>query len=118
MASPPKSLCPMARRSSPTRPTTTRKRKRASSSAMASPDPTPSPNLIVLEGVSKDYVSGAGVVRALRELDLTIKHGDFVAIVGASGSGKSTLMNILGCLDRPTRGKYILGDVEVGSREN
>ncbi len=74
--------------------------------------------LIRLERVSKDYETGGGVVRALREVNLTIDKGDFVAIVGASGSGKSTLMNLLGCLDRPTRGSYVLGDVEVGQRSN
>ncbi len=74
--------------------------------------------LIELSGVSKDYESGAGVVRALREVDLTIRRGEFVAIVGTSGSGKSTLMNILGCLDRPTRGTYRLAGIDAGNRTN
>jgi putative ABC transport system ATP-binding protein len=74
--------------------------------------------IVELVGVGKDYVSGAGVVRALREVDLTILRGEFVAIVGTSGSGKSTLMNILGCLDRPTRGTYALAGVPVGERGN
>jgi putative ABC transport system ATP-binding protein len=72
--------------------------------------------LITLVGVEKDYESGAGTVRALRELDLEIRQGEFVAIVGTSGSGKSTLMNILGCLDRPTRGVYELAGFDVGAR--
>jgi putative ABC transport system ATP-binding protein len=75
-------------------------------------------SIVEIENVSKDYISGAGVVRALRDVRLTVHEGEFVAIVGASGSGKSTLMNILGCLDRPTRGTYRLADVEVGERTN
>ena len=74
--------------------------------------------LITLAGVSKDYVGGGGVVHALRDVDITINHGEFVAIVGQSGSGKSTLMNILGCLDRPTRGTHTLAEIEVGERTN
>ncbi len=74
--------------------------------------------LIHLGGVEKDYESGAGVVRALREVNLDIKQGEFVAIVGTSGSGKSTLMNILGCLDRPTRGAYDLAGFDVGARSS
>ncbi|MEN9578442.1 MAG: hypothetical protein RJA70_1451 [Pseudomonadota bacterium] len=69
--------------------------------------------LIELRGVGKEYLTGDEVVRALREVDLDIHAGEFVAIVGASGSGKSTLMNILGCLDRPTRGRYSLAGVDV-----
>ena len=68
--------------------------------------------------MAKDYVSAAGVVRALREVDLEIKRGEFVAIVCTSGSGKSTLMNILGCLDRPTHGTYELAGLDVGDRTN
>src|SRR5450432_3814205 len=80
--------------------------------------PLASSPIVALAGVSKDYASGAGVVHALREVDLTIRKGEFVAIVGTSGSGKSTLMNILGCLDRPTRGTYRLAGLDVGDRTN
>jgi putative ABC transport system ATP-binding protein len=74
--------------------------------------------LIELEHVDKDYATGAARVRALVDVSLRIGVGEFVAIVGTSGSGKSTMMNILGCLDRPTRGRYRLGDVEVGDRSS
>jgi putative ABC transport system ATP-binding protein len=72
--------------------------------------------LIALERVSKDYDTGGGVVHAMRDVNLRIAHGEFVAIVGTSGSGKSTMMNILGCLDRPTRGTYALAGIDVGER--
>ncbi|MBK7397472.1 MAG: ABC transporter ATP-binding protein [Myxococcales bacterium] len=74
--------------------------------------------LVELRGVEKDYVSAAGVVHAMRRVDLAIEPGEFVAVVGTSGSGKSTMMNVLGCLDRPTRGEYWLSGLEVGSRGN
>jgi putative ABC transport system ATP-binding protein len=77
---------------------------------------SPAESLIELRHVSKDYDTGGGIVRAMREVSMTIAHGEFVAIVGASGSGKSTMMNILGCLDRPTRGSYTLAGVDVGVR--
>jgi putative ABC transport system ATP-binding protein len=79
--------------------------------------PTGEP-LIVLDGVVKDYATEAVVVHALRRVDLTIRKGEFVAMVGQSGSGKSTMMNIVGCLDRPTKGRYILDGLEVGTRSN
>ncbi len=62
--------------------------------------------LLELEGIYREYPSGDGVVAVLKDVDLTIQSGEMVAIIGTSGSGKTTLMNILGCLDRPTRGVY------------
>jgi len=69
--------------------------------------------LIRVEQVSKEYVMGGEVLKALDGVSLTIGYGEFVAIIGPSGSGKSTLMNILGCLDTPTSGKYWLEGEEV-----
>jgi putative ABC transport system ATP-binding protein len=77
---------------------------------------SPAGRLIELTRVSKEYDTGGSLVRAMREVSVTIAQGDFVAVVGASGSGKSTMMNILGCLDRPTHGSYVLAGIDVGSR--
>ena len=69
--------------------------------------------MILLESVSKTYEMGEGVVRALDHVDLQVDQGDFLAIVGPSGSGKSTLMNILGLLDVPDEGRYLLDGMDV-----
>ena len=66
-----------------------------------------------LRGVSKVYGQGDLQVKALDQLDLTVHSGDYLAVMGASGSGKSTAMNILGCLDRPTSGRYRLNGIAV-----
>ena len=71
--------------------------------------------IIKLDHLEKTYQSAEEPVRAVRTLSLEIARGDFVAIMGTSGSGKSTLMNILGCLDRPTGGRYFLDGIDVSS---
>jgi putative ABC transport system ATP-binding protein len=69
--------------------------------------------LIEVEHISKMYRMGDVEVHALRDVSLVIEEGESVAVMGPSGSGKSTLMNILGCLDRPTSGRYLLAGEEV-----
>ncbi len=71
--------------------------------------------LIGLEDVSKHYRMGDMEVHALRDVSLTIDGGEFVAVMGASGSGKSTLMNVIGCLDRPTSGRYLFDGRDVSA---
>ncbi|MDQ1643103.1 MAG: putative transport system ATP-binding protein [Actinomycetota bacterium] len=80
-------------------------------SAAAAPRP-----VIELTGVTKTYGTGDTVVHAVAGVDLVVERGDYVAVMGASGSGKSTLMNIIGCLDAPTRGRYRLDGVDVRRR--
>ncbi len=71
--------------------------------------------VIRLEKIVKNYVLGRVVIPALTGLDLVVKHNEYVALMGSSGSGKSTLMNILGCLDTPTSGKYYLDGEDVSN---
>ncbi|MDD4242648.1 MAG: ABC transporter ATP-binding protein [Smithellaceae bacterium] len=72
--------------------------------------------IIRIEKLSKSYENGDVSVKALDEVSIGIDRGEFIAIMGASGSGKSTLMNILGCLDRPTEGKYYLEGIDVSEK--
>lgn len=69
--------------------------------------------LIQIEDIGREYIIGSERIHALKSVSLKIKKGEFVALMGPSGSGKSTLMNILGCLDTPTKGSYILNDINV-----
>jgi len=77
----------------------------------------PTPDVIVVDRLTKTYSLGDIEVHALQGVSVTIERGDFVAIMGASGSGKSTLMNIIGCLDLPTQGRYLLDGVDVRGME-
>src|SRR3954466_5868293 len=79
--------------------------------------PSTTDAVIRVEDVHKYYEMGETRVHALRGVSLAIGRGEFVAIMGASGSGKSTFMNILGCLDRPSSGRYLLEDVDVSQHD-
>jgi len=70
-------------------------------------------SLINFDKICKNYKVGNEIVRALKSIDLVIRKGEYVAIMGPSGSGKSTMMNIIGCLDTPTSGQYILNGTDV-----
>jgi putative ABC transport system ATP-binding protein len=76
------------------------------------------PEVIRLEDIVKTYVMGDAVVHALDHVHLEVDRGEFLAIMGPSGSGKSTMMNILGCLDRPTSGKYFLDGKEIAGYDD
>jgi putative ABC transport system ATP-binding protein len=82
---------------------------------LEAPQPRP---LMVLDGVSKVYGDGDIAVHALRDVNFTVDEGDYVAIMGSSGSGKSTLMNIIGCLDIPSEGHYLLEQLDVAQLDD
>lgn len=67
-----------------------------------------------MSGIEKSYLVGSEKIRVLKKVSLTVERGEYLAILGASGSGKSTLMNIIGCMDTPDEGTYLLDDADVG----
>jgi len=75
-------------------------------------------HILNMQNLCKSYQLGTVEVKALRDINLTINQGDYVAIMGPSGSGKSTLLNMIGCLDRPTSGDYFLGGQDVSKLED
>ena len=78
----------------------------------------PGPVVIDIENITKDYVMGEEVVRALRGVSLQIRRNEYIAIMGPSGSGKSTLMNMLGCLDTPSAGRYEFNGKNVAEMDD
>jgi putative ABC transport system ATP-binding protein len=75
-------------------------------------------SILVFDKLCKNYQLGAVELKVLREIDLVVKKGDYLAVMGPSGSGKSTLLNLIGCLDRPTDGKYFLGGQDVSTLDD
>ena len=71
--------------------------------------------ILEMNGIYKDYPLGKSVVHILKDIHLQVEEGEYLAIMGPSGSGKTTLMNLIGCLDVPTSGKYMLDGIDVGS---
>ena len=80
--------------------------------------PSDNDAILVMEQLCKNYQLGAAELRVLREIDIAINSGEYVAIMGPSGSGKSTLLNMIGCLDRPSSGSYRLGGQDVSKLED
>ena len=74
--------------------------------------------IIKTENITKDYETGTQVVSALKGIDLSVEKGEFLSIMGPSGSGKTTLMNIIGCLDSPTKGSYYLNNKQVSKLDD
>lgn len=73
--------------------------------------------ILSMKGIVKEYNMGGEISRVLKGIDLTVSEGEFLAVLGPSGSGKSTLMNIIGCLDVPTEGEYILSGRKIGEQD-
>jgi putative ABC transport system ATP-binding protein len=92
-----------------------------SSPVIGSPVPVVRPRgdvVIRIEGITKEYVMGQAIIQALRGVDLFIRRNEYLAVMGPSGSGKSTLMNMLGCLDTPSSGRYEFNGKDVASMED
>ena len=73
--------------------------------------------ILTMKNIVKEYVMGDEISRVLKGIDLTVEEGEFLAVLGPSGSGKSTLMNIIGCLDVPTSGEYILSGRKIADQD-
>lgn len=85
----------------------------------AHPQPSAAPDVVLhMQGITRSFVNGPSTLRVLRGLDLTVRRGEWVAIIGASGSGKSTLLNILGLLNPPDTGRYVLDGVDTAGLDD